>query len=282
MQFGRIGEPGDEVPVAFDGSRVVDISHLIGDITPQTLPRLRHLRIPDDCPEILPSRFGPPIRGVGKIVCVGVNYREHAAEAGMEVTDELPLFLKAADTLVGPNDPVIIPPGSNATDYEVELAIVIGHTARYLSDDEDPLGHVAGYTISNDVSERVFQLERGGQWDKGKNCETFNPLGPWLTMPDQLDVDNLTLSCSVNGDLRQDSSTSMMVRSVADLIRYISQFMTLYPGDIVNSGTPGGVALGFPDPKPYLCPGDQVELRIEHLGTQRQTFVAFESALQNV
>ncbi|MDI6908189.1 fumarylacetoacetate hydrolase family protein [Nocardioides sp.] len=217
-------------------------------------------------------RFGPPIAGPGKIICVGLNYRLHAAEAGLPIPEEPILFMKAPYTLEGPDDAVPIPPGSLKTDYEVELAVVIGKVARYLDPDDDALSYVAGYTISDDVSERAFQLERGGQWDKGKNCEGFNPLGPWFVTSDEVaDPQALDLALSVNGEVRQQSNTSDMIFPVRHLVWYISQFMTLLPGDIINTGTPAGVGAGF-DPPRFLRDGDVVELSIAGLGQQRHRF----------
>jgi 2-keto-4-pentenoate hydratase/2-oxohepta-3-ene-1,7-dioic acid hydratase in catechol pathway len=183
--------------------------------------------------------------------------------------------MKAPDTVIGPDDTVLVPRGSTKTDWEVELAVVIGRTARYLASPAHSRAVIAGYTISNDVSEREYQLERGGQWDKGKNCETFNPLGPWLVTADEVtDPQALGLRLSVNGRVRQNGSTSDMIFGVDHIVWYLSRFMTLYPGDVVNTGTPAGVALGQPDPKPYLRPGDVVDLDIDGLGSQRQTFSA--------
>jgi 2-keto-4-pentenoate hydratase/2-oxohepta-3-ene-1,7-dioic acid hydratase in catechol pathway len=208
----------------------------------------------------------------GKIVCIGVNYQAHAEESALEVPAEPVVFLKAPDTVVGPDDEILIPRRSTKTDYEVELAVVIGRTARYLDSVDDALGHVAGYTISHDVSEREFQLERGGQWDKGKNSETFNPLGPWLITADEVpDPQKLDLTLSVNGEVRQEAGTAQMIFGVAAIVHYLSQFMVLYPGDVINTGTPSGVALGYPEPKPYLRAGDVVECAISGLGTQRQS-----------
>lgn len=275
MKLARLGPRGRERPAALVGDRYLDLSSIVEDITASVALELATSElVAEDLPRASLGRFGPPIVGVGKIVCVGQNYGAHASESGMIASSDLPIFLKAADTIAGPNDPVPIPPGSNATDYEVELAVVIGKTARYLTEDDDPLECIAGLTISNDVSERKFQLERGGQWDQGKNCESFNPLGPLLVTPDELDLANLILTSRVNGEVRQQASTATMILSVGEVIRYITQFMPLYPGDLVNTGTPAGVALGFPDPKPYLKSGDNVELTITGLGTQRQTFLA--------
>ena len=216
-------------------------------------------------------RVGAPVPRPGKIVCVGLNYRDHAAETGAAEPAEPILFLKAGQTMVGPCDQVLVPRGSVKTDWEVELGMVIGRRASYLDGPDQSLAHVAGFAVSHDVSERAFQLERGGQWDKGKNCDTFNPFGPWLVTPDEVpDVGALRLRLWVNGELRQDGSTSDLIFSVEHLVWYISQFMVLEPGDVINTGTPAGVAMGRPD-QPYLRAGDSVELEIDGLGRQRQT-----------
>jgi len=259
---------------------VIDISPLIDDLTPETLcDGVDNLvdRI-DAAYDRLPrvdmsgARVGPPLARVGKIVCVGLNYQKHAEEAGHPAPAEPVLFLKAPYTVVGPYDPVLIPPGSTKTDYEVELSVVIGRPARYLTPRDRPLEYVAGYTISNDVSEREYQLERGGQWDKGKNCETFNPLGPWLVTKDEIpDPQQLELELSVGGEIRQRSNTADMIFNVEVLVAYISQFMALLPGDIINTGTPAGVGSGY-DPPRFLRNGDVVELSVSGLGTQRQVF----------
>ncbi|MCY7413356.1 MAG: fumarylacetoacetate hydrolase family protein [Salinibacterium sp.] len=261
------------------GTELVDLSSIVDDITPEALASsvlaLITGRVASGELATLPEgqRVGAPLARIGKIVCVGLNYREHAAEAGLPIPDEPILFMKAPDTVVGPDDDVRVPRGSVKTDYEVELAVVIGRTTRYLDPDDNPLDYVAGYAISNDVSEREFQMERGGQWDKGKNCETFNPLGPWIVTADEVgDPQVLTLSSRVNGEMRQNSSTADMIFPVAEIVRYISQFMTLYPGDVINTGTPQGVGAGF-DPPRFVCAGDVVEVMIERLGTQRQRFV---------
>jgi 2-keto-4-pentenoate hydratase/2-oxohepta-3-ene-1,7-dioic acid hydratase in catechol pathway len=218
------------------------------------------------------ARIGAPIARPGKIICIGLNYRDHAEETGAQIPTEPVLFLKAPNTMVGPNDDVLVPPGSVKTDWEIELAVVIGRTARYLKSDEDARACIAGYAISNDVSEREYQLERsGGQWDKGKSCETFNPFGPWLVSADEVpDPQQLGLRLWVDGELRQESNTKNMAFGVVELVRYLSQFMVLEPGDVVNTGTPGGVALGQPEPKPYLRAGAVIELDIDGLGRQRQ------------
>lgn len=214
-------------------------------------------------------RVGAPIAKPGAVVCVGLNYAAHAAESGAEPPAHPVLFFKHPNTVVGPYDEVLVPRGSEKTDWEVELAVVIGKTTRYVETLEDALDCVAGYAVSNDVSERTFQLDvSGGQWSKGKCCETFNPLGPALVPADEVDPQNLTLRSYVNGEIRQDSSTADMIFSVAELVRDISQYMTLDPGDIINTGTPEGVALS--GRFPYLTPGDTVECEIQSLGRQRQ------------
>jgi len=215
-------------------------------------------------------RVGPPIRP-GKVVCIGLNYRDHAAETGAAIPAEPVIFMKAHDTVVGPDDEVLVPRRSTKTDWEVELGVVIGAPASYLDSPADAAAVVAGYVLSHDVSEREFQLERGGTWDKGKSCPTFNPLGPWLVPADEVaDPQSLGLRLWVNGTLRQNGSTADMVFGVLELVAYVSQFMALQPGDLVNTGTPAGVALGQPEPKGFLRAGDVVELEIDGLGRQRQ------------
>ena len=215
-------------------------------------------------------RLGPPIAKPYQVLCVGLNYADHAVESGMAIPDEPIIFNKAPGTVVGPNDDVLLPIGGEKTDWEVELAVVIGRQARYLPDETTAAACIGGYAISNDVSERAFQLERGGQWVKGKSCETFNPLGPWLVSPDEIaDPGRLDMELSVNGERVQSGSTSTMVFGVPYLIWYLSQFLVLEPGDVVNTGTPPGVGLGM-DPPRYLKEGDVMELRIPGLGAQRQ------------
>lgn len=221
-------------------------------------------------PETVPGRFGAPLADPGKVVCIGLNYRDHAAESGAAIPDEPIVFLKTTDTVVGPDDGILLPRRSRKTDYEVELGVVMGGTARYLDSPADAAGLVAGYALSHDVSEREFQLERGGQWDKGKSCETFNPLGPWLVTADEVpDPQAIGLRLWVNDELRQAGSTADMVFGVHHLVWYLSQFMVLRPGDVVNTGTPAGVALGRGDDY-YLRVGDVVELEADGLGRQRQ------------
>ncbi|MFE5143184.1 fumarylacetoacetate hydrolase family protein [Streptomyces fagopyri] len=274
MRLARHGTTGSEAPLVSgpDGAWR-DLRPVCEDLNPDTLPSLLDGLELDALPVVeRPGRFGPPLSGIGKIVCVGLNYRQHATETGAAVPDEPIIFLKSPDTVVGPDDRVLIPRGSLKTDYEVELAVVIGREARYLPDEAAAAACVAAYAISNDVSEREFQLERGGQWDKGKNCETFNPLGPWLLTADEVpDPQALSLRLSVNGDIRQNGSTSDMVFGVFELVRYLSQFMVLYPGDVINTGTPAGVALGLAG-TPYLRAGDVVDVGIDGLGCQHQTF----------
>jgi 2-keto-4-pentenoate hydratase/2-oxohepta-3-ene-1,7-dioic acid hydratase in catechol pathway len=217
-------------------------------------------------------RVGAPVARPGKVVCIGLNYRDHAEETGAAIPAEPVVFMKDPSTVVGPFDTVLVPIGSTKTDWEVELGVVIGSTVRYLGSPDEALAHVAGYVLSHDVSEREFQLERGGQWDKGKSCETFNPLGPELVTADEVpDPQALPMSLSVNGVLRQDGSTATMIFGVAHVIWYLSQFMVLEPGDVINTGTPAGVALGI-EGNPYLRAGDVVELEIAGLGRSRQTF----------
>jgi 2-keto-4-pentenoate hydratase/2-oxohepta-3-ene-1,7-dioic acid hydratase in catechol pathway len=280
VQFLRLGEPGSERPaVRHDGS-TYDLAPLTADVDGRFLDgggiaATRAALAAGELPVLDEAglRVGPPIAAPGKVVCIGLNYRDHAEETGAEIPAEPVVFLKTADTIVGPYDEVLIPRKSVKTDWEVELGIVIGRTARYLESDADALACVAGYALSHDVSEREFQIERGGTWDKGKNCETFNPLGPFLVPADEIaDPQRLALRLWVNGELKQDSSTKNMIFPVAGVVRYLSQFMVLRPGDLINTGTPAGVALGQPEPKPYLREGDVVELEIEGLGRQKQTF----------
>jgi 2-keto-4-pentenoate hydratase/2-oxohepta-3-ene-1,7-dioic acid hydratase in catechol pathway len=217
-------------------------------------------------------RWASPIPRPGKVICIGLNYSDHAAESGMPIPAEPIVFLKGSNTVVGPYDDVLIPRGSEKTDWEVELGVVIGKNARYLDSKDAAREHIAGYCISHDVSERAFQLERGGQWTKGKSCDTFNPLGPWLATPDEIpDPQSLRMTLRVNGTLRQQGTTATMIFDVFELVRYLSQFMTLEAGDLISTGTPPGVGLGMKPPQ-YLAAGDVVELEIEGLGRQRQRF----------
>lgn len=282
MKLLRVGTVGAERPAAFDGDGLLrDLSELVPDINGALLAddhalstvaeALGERRLPVLDPAGL--RVGPPVGGIGKIIGIGLNYRDHAAESGAPAPDEPLVFLKTPDTVVGPEDTVLIPRRSVKTDWEVELAVVIGRTARYLEDTEQAEAAIAGYTITHDVSEREFMLEHGGQWDKGKNCETFNPLGPWLVTRDELaDPQNLELRLWVNGELKQRGNTADQIFPVLEVVRYLSQFMVLRPGDVINTGTPAGVANGQPEPKPFLRAGDVVELEVDGLGRQRQQF----------
>ena len=290
MKLLRVGTAGAERPALLDRAGILrDLSGVVPRLDAALLaadPALATVRRaaadPDGLPPLGPAglRTGPPLAGIGKIVCIGLNYHDHARETGAAIPEEPILFLKAPDTVVGPHDTVLIPPGSTRTDWEAELGVVIGLTARHLRTAEEGLAHVAGYTIAHDVSEREYQIERGGTWDKGKNCETFAPLGPWLVTADEIpDPQALTVRLSVNGVLRQDGTTADQIFPVGEAVAYISRFMTLHPGDIVSTGTPAGVAMGHPDPKPYLRPGDVVEVEIAGLGRQRQVMAAAEEAV---
>ncbi|OXS36384.1 fumarylacetoacetate hydrolase family protein [Streptomyces sp. XY006] len=282
MKLLRVGTAGAERPALLDAEGTLrDLSGVVADIDgalladEEALGRLRAAAEAGELPVLDATglRIGPPLARIGKIVCIGLNYHDHARETGAEPPAEPVVFMKAPDTVVGPNDTVLVPRGALKTDWEVELAVVIGRTARYLESAQEALAHVAGYTVAHDVSEREFQIERGGTWDKGKNCETFNPLGPWLVTADEVaDPQDLSLRLWVNGELKQDGTTAEQIFSVGEVVRYLSRFMTLYPGDVINTGTPAGVALGAPEPKPFLRAGDVVELEIEGLGRQRQEF----------
>ncbi|WP_043264484.1 fumarylacetoacetate hydrolase family protein [Streptomyces sp. CT34] len=280
MKLLRVGTVGAERPALLDDTGVLrDLSDTVPDIDgalladDAALARIRAAAASGGLPALDADglRTGPPVARIGKVVCIGLNYHDHARETGAATPEEPIIFMKAPDTVVGPDDPVLVPRGSVKTDWEVELAVVIGRTARYLETDEQALAAVAGYAVAHDVSERAFQIERGGQWDKGKNCETFNPLGPWLVTADEVpDPQALGIRLWVNGELKQDGTTAEQIFPVAEVVRYVSRFMTLYPGDIINTGTPAGVAMGQPEPKPYLRAGDVVELEIDGLGRQRQ------------
>lgn len=276
MKLARIGAAGCEVPVVQDGDggwrslRPVT-EDIDGAFLSRGLADVRAALTDGRLGDVVePGRFGPPVARPGKIVCIGLNYRDHAAETRAEIPAEPVVFLKTAQTMVGAQDTVLIPRRSTRTDWEVELAVVIGAEARYLDCPADSARCITGYAISNDVSEREFQKDRGGTWDKGKNCDTFNPMGPWLVSADSVpDPQALRLRLSVNGERRQDGTTSDMIFAVDHLIWYVSQFMVLEPGDVINTGTPAGVAMGMPD-QPYLRAGDVVELEIDGLGRQRQ------------
>lgn len=279
MKLLRYGEAGRERPGMIDADgNIRDLSAHVTDIagsgiSPESLKKLASVD-----PKSLPlvdgnPRLGPCVAGTGKFICIGLNYSDHAAETGATVPSEPIIFMKATSAIVGPNDDVLIPRGSEKTDWEVELAIVIGKTAKYVTESE-ALDYVAGYCVAHDVSERAFQAERQGQWTKGKSCDTFGPTGPWLVTKDEVaDPQNLKMWLTVNGKTMQDGSTRTMVYGVAHLVSYLSQFMSLLPGDIISTGTPPGVGLGMKPPV-FLKNGDVVELGIEGLGTQKQTFKA--------
>lgn len=270
MKFVRYGEPGQEKPGVLDAEgQIRDLSGVMTDLAGDALARLDEID-----PEALPRvpglpRLGVPVAGTGKFVCIGLNYSDHAAEAGMPIPEEPIVFMKATSAMTGPCDPVILPRGSEKSDWEVELGVVIGTRAQYV-EEEQALDHVAGYMVVNDISERAFQIERGGQWTKGKSADTFGPCGPWLVTPDEAgDPQNLDLWLKWNGEEMQVGNTARMVFSVAHVISYLSQMMTLMPGDIIATGTPPGVGMGQV-PQRFLRGGDIMELGIEGLGRQRQ------------
>ncbi len=277
MKLLRFGEPGSEKPGLLDADGVIrDLSGHVADIggaalDPASLASLGRLD-PKSLPAVAGNpRLGACVAGVGKFLCIGLNYSDHAAETGAAVPSEPVVFMKASSAVVGPNDDVLIPRGSEKTDWEVELGVVIGRTAKYVSEAE-ALDYVAGYCVSHDVSERAFQIERQGQWTKGKSCDTFGPIGPWLVTKDEIaDPQDLKMWLTVNGEMMQDGSSKTMVYGVAHLVSYLSQFMSLHPGDVISTGTPPGVGLGMKPPR-YLKAGDIVELGIEGLGNQKQTF----------
>jgi 2-keto-4-pentenoate hydratase/2-oxohepta-3-ene-1,7-dioic acid hydratase in catechol pathway len=279
MKLLRLGEPGQERRCLLqpDGN-ILDVSRHVRDYTGAFFAKggmrwLRRLELGwHDLPVVEHGdlRVGPPIAQPSKIICIGMNYADHAAESNSDIPAEPIVFFKAPNTVVGPNDDVLLPIGGEKTDWEIELGVVLGARARYLADLAAAADVIAGYTISNDISERAFQLERGGQWVKGKSCETFNPLGPWLVTPDEIaDPQGLGIWLSVNGGRMQDSTTANMIFGVHHLVWYLSQFMVLEPGDLINTGTPAGVGLGM-DPPRYLKAGDVMELGIDCLGQQRQ------------
>ncbi|MCH9678207.1 MAG: fumarylacetoacetate hydrolase family protein [Actinomycetia bacterium] len=275
MKLARIGERGSEVPAVLDGDGVHrDVSSLVSDFTPEFFAGDGTERLRSSDLSALPAvegRIGAPIARPSLILCVGLNYVDHANESSMKVPEEPILFTKAPNCLVGPYDEVLTPRGATTVDYEVELAVVIGRQCRYLESPEQAMEHLAGFTIANDVSERTFQLQRGGgQWIKGKSCETFNPCGPYLATTDEVNLDGgLDLWLDVNGERRQTGSTHDMIFDIATVIHHVSQFMVLEPGDLVNTGTPPGVAMGMAEPG-YLSPGDVMTLGITGLGEQRQ------------
>lgn len=279
MKLLRYGNPGQERPGILDNEgKVRDLSAIINDLDGSALSAEGLARIAacdiQSLPVVSdPIRFGPCVAKVGKFICIGLNYADHAAESGLAVPSEPVVFMKATSAITGPNDPVIKPRNSTKLDWEVELGIVIGKHTSYVSE-ADALEHIAGYCVINDVSEREFQLERGGQWDKGKGCDSFGPIGPYLVTKDEVpDPLNLNLWLKVNGKTFQNGTTQQMVFGPVFLVHYLSQFMSLQPGDVISTGTPPGVGLGQKPPL-YLHVGDQMELGIEGLGTQTQTVIA--------
>ena len=279
MKLLRHGPRGAERPgmLHADGT-IRDLTGLVPDIggaviSDTGLAMLRAID-PATLPVVDPAtRLGPCVAGTGKFICIGLNYADHAAESGMAVPPEPVIFMKATSAICGPNDPIVIPRGSVKTDWEVELAVIIGKTAKYVAE-EQAMDHVAGYAVTNDVSERAFQTERSGQWTKGKSCDNFGQIGPWLVTRDEVaDPQNLKMWLTVNGQTMQNGSTQTMVYGVRFLVHYLSQFMTLHPGDVISTGTPPGVGLGMKPPR-FLRAGEVVELGIEGLGAQRQDVIA--------
>ncbi|MGV2020854.1 fumarylacetoacetate hydrolase family protein [Agrobacterium sp. 22-223-1] len=278
MKLMRVGQPGQEKPAILDAEgKVRDLSAHVKDIggeaiSPEGLKKIAAIDL-GTLPVLNEERIGACVAGTGKFICIGLNFSDHAAETGATVPPEPVIFMKATSAIVGPNDNVTIPRGSEKTDWEVELGVIIGKTAKYVSE-ADALDYVAGYCVSHDVSERAFQTERAGQWTKGKSCDTFGPIGPWLVTKDEIaDPQNLGMWLKVNGQTMQDGSSKTMVYGVAHVVSYLSQFMSLHPGDVISTGTPPGVGMGMKPPR-YLKAGDVVELGIEGLGSQKQTFVA--------
>jgi 2-keto-4-pentenoate hydratase/2-oxohepta-3-ene-1,7-dioic acid hydratase in catechol pathway len=285
MKLLRFGPKGAEKPGLMDAAGVIrDLSGVLPDLTAAQLGAGVLARLADVDPSRLPAvaqpvRYAPVVADIGKLICVGLNYSDHAAESGMAVPSEPVLFMKATSSIIGCNDAVVLPRGSVKSDWEVELGVVIGKRARYV-DEASALDYVAGYCVVNDLSEREYQLERGGQWDKGKGCDTFGPVGPWLVTKDEVpDPQNLDMWLEVNGKRYQTGNTRTMVFTVAQLVSYISRFMTLQPGDVISTGTPPGVGLGQKPNPVYLEPGDRMRLGIEGLGEQEQTVHAWNEAL---
>ena len=280
MKLARYGKPGKEKPGLIDHEgKLRDLSGVIDDIGPEQLSDKSLKKLAKLNPQTLPlvrgkPRWGVPISQVGKVIAIGLNYSDHAAEAGMPIPKEPIVFMKATSCLSGADDPIMLPKGSRKTDWEVELGIVIGTTARYVSE-KDALNYVAGYCVVNDVSEREYQLERGSQWDKGKGCDTFGPVGPWLVTRDEIaNPQRLSLWLDLNGQRIQQGNTRTMIFSVAKIVSYVSRFMTLLPGDIITTGTPPGVGMGLKPPC-FLRRGDELVLGIEGLGEQHQKVVGF-------
>jgi len=287
MKLVRIGQVGSERPgVMLTDDTYLDVSSVVDDFDEKFFGSGGHLTVGSVVENLLaqgltpqpvaPQRIGAPIARPHQIICIGLNYADHAAETGAEIPPEPIIFTKSPNTLIGPNDSIRIPKHSHKTDWEIELGIVIGQRARYISSDEEANDHIAGYMICNDVSEREFQLERQGQWSKGKSCETFNPAGPWLVTKDEFgEAPIFPMTLTLNGAIMQDSSTHQMVFTPPFLVRYLSQFMVLEPGDVINTGTPPGVGMGQKPPR-YLVPGDELTLHIAGLGTQQHGVIGPE------
>jgi len=281
MRIARIGSVGQEKPVVVDGNEYILVDSLISDWSRETLEAGGMAKVAAADLTTLPrvvkgtTRIGSPINRPTKVICVGLNYLGHIAETNADTPAEPVIFMKAPDSVVGPNDDVVIPPHSVATDYEVELAIVIGKRALYLGSPDESSAHILGYTISQDVSERHWQIERSGQWVKGKSFPTFNPIGPEIVTADEINPGNLRLWCSVNGVMKQDSNTDDLLFGVDHIVWYISQFMELFPGDVINTGTPFGVGLGFKPPV-YLRVGDLIKTGIEGIGEISNNCIAFK------
>ncbi len=281
MKLLRYGPKGAEKPGLLDSEgKIRDLSGHVADITGAQLSPASLKALASIDPSTLPvvegsPRYGCPVNGVQKFIAVGLNFADHAAESNLPIPEEPVIFTKAVSCLQGPNDPVMLPKGSLKTDWEVELGVVIGSRARYVSEAE-ALDHVAGYVLINDVSERAFQIERGGTWDKGKGCDTFGPVGPWMVTSDEVgDPQNLSMWLDVNGQRKQDGSSKTMIFPISKLVSYISEFMTLEPGDLITTGTPPGVGMGQKPEAVYLKAGDEIRLGIEKLGEQRQIVVAW-------
>jgi 2-keto-4-pentenoate hydratase/2-oxohepta-3-ene-1,7-dioic acid hydratase in catechol pathway len=284
MKLMRYGAKGAEKPALVDAQGAVrDLSGVVPDITADTLRPENLRRLAELDAAKLPAvasagRIAPPWRGMGKFICIGLNYSDHAAETGAAIPKEPIIFMKPTSAIVGPNDAVVLPQGSLKCDWEVELGVVIGQKARYV-DKADALKFVAGYCVVNDVSEREYQLERGGTWDKGKGCDTFGPVGPWMVTADEVqDPQDLAMWLDVNGQRRQNGTTGTMIFGVAELVAYCSRFMTLWPGDLISTGTPPGVGMGMKPPT-FLKAGDEVHLGIAGLGEQRQKIHAWDPKL---
>jgi 2-keto-4-pentenoate hydratase/2-oxohepta-3-ene-1,7-dioic acid hydratase in catechol pathway len=284
LRIARVGEVGKERPVLVQGDKAYFLDSIIADWTRAELEADALDRVTSADLSKLPSetfgatRIGAPIKNPTKVVCVGLNYIGHIKETNSPTPSEPIIFMKAPDSVVGPNDDVVIPPKSEATDYEVELAVVIGKRALYLESPERSRDHILGYSISQDISERHWQLERAGQWVKGKSFPTFNPIGPTIVTADEIDGSNLRLWCSVNGEMRQDSNTNDLLFGIDHIVWYISQFMELHPGDIINTGTPFGVGLGFKPPR-YLKAGEVIRTGIEGIGEIESKVVGYEKGV---